>query len=268
MERRVHGKVGAVLAARETATSLLDRKLWSMRLRSATVVSLTLFFASAASWRATCEWSRRATLPSPGVALLRACATAAEEGPSAAVSSPSASTAAPHVERELGDHHAESMRLLDSLDAWLRRQTVASVLPRSEAQALLDDLRGDRRFWAQQRRQYSRVWMQVEHALQQEARPLREVLGAETSARLLDALANMDENPELVTAVLRSEAVELLLGHVLYEGIVEFIQQVDVLGNVVNSLPVIGPIRVQIMTAARDQLDLLVGKQIASFLGE
>jgi hypothetical protein len=78
----------------------------------------------------------------------------------------------------------------------------------------------------------------------------------------------MDENPELVTAVLRSEAVELLLGHVLYEGIVEFIQQVDVLGNVVNSLPVIGPIRVQIMTAARDQLDLLVGKQIASFLGE
>ena len=71
-----------------------------------------------------------------------------------------------------------------------------------------------------------------------------------------------------VTAVLRSEAVELLLGHVLYEGIVEFIQQVDVLGNVVNSLPVIGPIRVQIMTAARDQLDLLVGKQIASFLGE
>ena len=235
--------------------------------RSATIFTLTLF-ASAASWRATCEWSRRATLPSPGVALLRACATAAEEGPSAAVSSPSASTAAPHVERELGDHHAESMRLLDSLDAWLRRQTVASVLPRSEAQALLDDLRGDRRFWAQQRRQYSRVWMQVEHALQQEARPLREVLGAETSARLLDALANMDENPELVTAVLRSEAVELLLGHVLYEGIVEFIQQVDVLGNVVNSLPVIGPIRVQIMTAARDQLDLLVGKQIASFLGE
>ena len=89
----------------------------------------------------THSWSRRATLPSPGVALLRACATAAEEGPSAAVSSPSASTAAPHVERELGDHHAESMRLLDSLDAWLRRQTVASVLPRSEAQALLDDLR-------------------------------------------------------------------------------------------------------------------------------
>ena len=238
-----------------------------MRRAQLIVVSLALFAASAASWRATCEWSRRATLPSPGVALLRACATAAEEGPSAAVSSPSASTAAPHVERERGDHHAESMRLLDSLDAWLRRHTVASVLPRSEAQALLDDLRGDRRFWAQQRRQYSRVWMQVEHALQQEARPLREVLGAETTARLLDAIANMDENPELVTAVLRSEAVELLLGHVL-ERDRRVIQQVDVLGNVVNSLPVIGPIRVQIMTAARDQLDLLVGKQIASFLGE
>ena len=100
-----------------------------MRRAQLIVVSLALFAASAASWRATCEWSRRATLPSPGVALLRACATAAEEGPSAAVSSPSASTAAPHVERELGDHHAESMRLLDSLDAWLRRQTVASVLP-------------------------------------------------------------------------------------------------------------------------------------------
>ena len=237
------------------------------------VATLTLtLIAGAASWRAGhMKWSvhHRSHRP-PRIALLRACAA----DPSAAVSSPSTSPSSSHSapSHEGGDttvdHHAESMRLLDSLDAWLRRQTVSSVLPKAQAQALLDDLRGDRRFWAQQRRQYSRVWMQVEHALQQEARPLREVLGAETSARLLDALANMDENPELVTAVLRSEAVELLLGHVLYEGIVEFIQQVDVLGNVVNSLPVIGPIRVQIMTAARDQLDLLVGKQIASFLGE
>ena len=47
-------------------------------------------------------------------------------------------------------------QLLDALDFWLRRETIESVLPRAQAKALLTDLRDDRRFWAQQRKQFAR----------------------------------------------------------------------------------------------------------------
>jgi hypothetical protein len=81
-------------------------------------------------------------------------------------------------------------------------------------------------------------------------------------------LEEMDDDPALVNAVLRSEVVERLLGHVLYEGILEFMQRADLLGNVFNQLPIIGAIRMQMLKTAREQLDTLLGDQIARFLGE
>ena len=88
--------------------------------------------------------------------------------------------------------------LLDALDCWMREQTIDSVLPKSQAKALLRDLRDDRRFWAQQRRQFNVVWTSFEAALRVETRPLSEVLGSDTSRRLAEAVEEMDDDPALV----------------------------------------------------------------------
>lgn len=164
---------------------------------------------------------------------------------------------------------AEAVELLDVLEVWLRRQTVSSVLSRQQATALLEDLRGDKRFWAQQRRQFSRVWTAIVEGLSQEERPLSAVLGPDTSSRLLDALEEMDDETlaPLVNSIVRSELVEKLLGHVLYEGILEFIESVDLLGNLINRLPILGPLRQQAVAEGRKQLRNVMGDQLVSFLG-
>ena len=162
--------------------------------------------------------------------------------------------------------HARS--LLDALDCFMRSQTIENVLPREQAKSLIADLRDDRRFWAQQRRQFNLLWINVAQGMRVEDRPMSEVLGQTTSARLVDALGEMEDDPALVNAVLRSEVVEQLIGHVLYEGIFDFIQGADLLGNIFNQLPIIGAIRIQMLKAARQQLDALLGDQVARFLGE
>ena len=86
------------------------------------------------------------------------------------------------------------------------------MLSREQASALLEELRSDRRFWASQRKQFSRVWAALVEGLSQETRPLEVILGITTSGRLLDALEQMDEQPGAVNAVLRSEVVEKMLG--------------------------------------------------------
>ena len=170
--------------------------------------------------------------------------------------------ARPHAQAE------QAGLLLDALEAWLREQTIESVLPKASAKALLADLRDDRRFWAQQRKQFNVLWVSIEEGMRREDRPLSEVLGPVTSGQLLDAIEEMDDDPALVNSILRSEVVERLLGHVLYEGIFEFVQRADLLGNIFNTLPVIGAIRMQMLSAARKQLDSLLGEQVARFLGE
>jgi len=158
--------------------------------------------------------------------------------------------------------------LLSALDVWMREQTIESILPKEQAKALLCDLRDDRRFWAQQRRQYSLVWFSFEASLRVEERPLSALLGNGTSRRLLDAVEEMDEDPALVYAVLRSEIVEQLIGKVLYEGIFEFVQRADLLGSVIDQLPVLGAIRMQMIRTAREQVDSLLGESVTRFLGE
>jgi len=62
--------------------------------------------------------------------------------------------------------------------------------------------------------------------------------------------------------------VEKMLGHVLYEGIFEFVQRADFLGNAINGLPIVGPLRKQLMLAGRERLTLILGDQLIKFLGE
>jgi hypothetical protein len=165
-------------------------------------------------------------------ALLVACGAAADE---------------PVAEHVAGEHfEAEATQLLDLLEMWMRQQAISSVLSRKQATALLDELRDDRRFWAQQRKQFTRVWTALVEGLRQETRPLSAVLGNSTSSRLLTAFEEMDEEPAVVDAILRSEVVEKMLGHVLYEGILEFIERADILGNLIKGLPIIGPLRLQV----------------------
>lgn len=52
-----------------------------------------------------------------------------------------------------------------------------------------------------------------------------------------------------------------------YDAIFEFLQRADIVGNVVNSLPLIGPIRQQITKELKRALDLVLGPQIKTFLG-
>ena len=158
--------------------------------------------------------------------------------------------------------------LLDALDSWMRAQTVEAVLPKVEAKALLLSLREDRRFWAQQRKQFSVVWITFEKSLRDEKRPLSELLGSETSKRLLTAVEEMEDDPALVNTVLRSEIVEQLLGKILYEGILEFVERSDPLGNFLGQLPLLGLVRQAALQTARKQLDSLLGDKLSNFLGE
>lgn len=158
-------------------------------------------------------------------------------------------------------------RFLDDLQAWLREQRTATLVSREEATRLLSDLRADDAFWARLRPHFDRAWAKAEERLRAERRGLRELLSPEAQARLLDAAEAMDPDPEAVRTFLRTPAIESMLGSILYAGIFEFIRKVDLLGNLINKLPVIGPIRKRVMTAFAEEVEQRLEGQIKAFLG-
>jgi len=141
------------------------------------------------------------------------------------------------------------------------------AVPPEEVLATIKGLREDEAMWANSRPVYDRLIAKAEQQLRDETRSIRELLGEKSSERLLDSLENLDGDPEATKAFLKTPAVEGVVGSLLYEGIFEFIKTVDILGNIVNGLPIIGPIRQQILGAVKKELDTTLGRQVKGFLG-
>lgn len=156
--------------------------------------------------------------------------------------------------------------LLDAVEEWVREQRVAEIVPEKKLRSLLAAVRADVSFWERQHIQYERLWHRLEAQLRLDARPVREVLGAELSHDLADMVETYDSTP-LVRGMMGSQVVERLLGSVLYEALFAFIQSVDILGQMMSSLPFFGPMREQIIAQSKRQLDTVLGEQISGFLG-
>lgn len=162
---------------------------------------------------------------------------------------------------------SKAQSFVTAYDSWLRTQTVSSLVPREALLALSAELEGDDAWWDRQRVRFDKAWARGEARLRGEVRPLREVLGEAASERVASIAEALDPDPEAVRTFLRSPAIETMLGEVLYQGIFEFIQKVDLVGRVVNKLPVLGGIRRRIMAAFREEIENRLESQIKGFLG-
>jgi hypothetical protein len=94
------------------------------------------------------------------------------------------------------------------------------------------------------------------------------LIGEKNVVKVLNTVESWDVyDPQTVhTFLYNTPLFENMIGGILYEGIFEFIKRVDVLGNIVNKLPIIGPIRMAIAAELKSSLDRTIGVQIKTFL--
>lgn len=150
---------------------------------------------------------------------------------------------------------------------WFRTETLQDLLPKQDALSILDELLSNQELINDTETIVIKNWDKLEGKLLQEKRSIAEILGKETTDRLLQSIENVDGyDPQAVRAFLGSEAVNKLLAQILYDGIYNFFQTIDVFGNIIGSLPIIGPIRNQIRDETKKSLDRTVGPLIQTFL--
>lgn len=161
----------------------------------------------------------------------------------------------------------QAERLVEALEAWWREQPLAELIPQDELAALLDEARQDDALWERVRPRVDEVWRKAEERLRKEDRPARALMSERAAEQLLEALEQADPDPEAVRTFLLSPAIEAMLGSILYAGITEFIKRADLFGNLVNRLPVIGPIRKKVMAIVSEEVEVRLEAKIKSFLG-
>mmetsp|Transcript_73025 Transcript_73025/g.142880 ORF Transcript_73025/g.142880 Transcript_73025/m.142880 type:complete len:301 (+) Transcript_73025:133-1035(+) len=154
----------------------------------------------------------------------------------------------------------------EKVESYIRRQTLRDVLPPDDLAVAVAAIREDRALREALRPRYDDVTKRIEDQLRTESRSIGDLMGEKAEAQLLTALEDVAGDADATRSFLRTPAVENVIGNVLYEGIYEFIQTVDLLGNIINKLPLIGPMRQQVMASFKKEIDRTLGKQVKSFL--
>ncbi|CAJ1937516.1 unnamed protein product [Cylindrotheca closterium] len=150
---------------------------------------------------------------------------------------------------------------------WFQQEPLETLLPKADALQILDELVCNETLIDDSEALVEKNWAKIESRIQDENRSPKELLGEETCDRLLKSVANADiYDNEAVRAFLSSDAINTLFAKILYDGIYEFFQTIDVFGNLISNLPIIGPIRNQIRDETKRNLDRTLGPLVQGFL--
>lgn len=156
----------------------------------------------------------------------------------------------------------------DAID-WFSAQELNSHLPKEDTLSIINELLSEKQLIDDSKTVITNNYERFEKRLKDEDRPLNEILGKETTDRILKSVEGIESyDAGAVKAFLSSEAINKLFTQVLYDGIYQFFQTIDVFGNIIGRLPIIGPIRNQIRDEAKKSLDRTVGPLIQGFLRE
>ena len=150
---------------------------------------------------------------------------------------------------------------------WLRTENLQSLAPIQTVKSLINEAKSNPEILDNLSATIAPYVLQLGSKVQAEKRSLKDLLGKESTEKFLSSVENADlYDPVVVRSFLRAPAIEKMIGGILYEAIFEFLQRVDIIGNIVNNLPIIGPIRQQIVKEFKKSLDMTLGNQIKAFL--
>ncbi|KAL7468985.1 hypothetical protein ACHAXS_009217, partial [Conticribra weissflogii] len=174
----------------------------------------------------------------------------------------------------------------------LAKQSLESLLTQSEANAIADELffasngRSSPIFNDSSYERYVKYWNKLENRLREETeRTPADVLGKDLTNRILSSLRGDEDessanarrgrgraggsgkyDPQTVKTFLESEAVNSLFSKLLYDAIFEFTVKFDFIGNFISGLPLLGPVRNQVLKESKRQLDRTLGPLVQRFL--
>jgi hypothetical protein len=168
---------------------------------------------------------------------------------------------------QLSSTSIKNQEIFQNFYIWLQKESISSLVPQEDLIQVITEVRGNKETLDDLKVEYEKIWDYFENEFRNEKRTLKQLLGKGYTEKLLSAVEKADVyDPATVRAFIQTPVFEDMLGGILYEGIFEFLQRVDILGNIVNNLPIIGPIRQTIVKEFKISLDKTLGGQIKGFL--
>lgn len=119
--------------------------------------------------------------------------------------------------------------------------------------------------------QYVKYWDKLGRKLREETRTPADLLGTDITNRILSFIRGEGDgsssyDAQTVKTFLESDAINSLFTQLLYDAIFEFTTKFDILGNAISNLPLLGPVRNQVLKESKRNMDRTLGPLLRQFL--
>jgi len=160
-----------------------------------------------------------------------------------------------------------SLKIFNLIKDFIKDESLISFISKTDLILILEELKSNEQLWNDNKVNFDKYWIKLDEELRNENRRIDEIIGSSLTTKIIKTVQDIDiYDPVAVRAFLQTPAIELMISGILYEGIFEFLQKVDIIGSIINNLPIIGPIRQTIVKEFKNSLDKLLGPQIKIFL--
>jgi hypothetical protein len=164
---------------------------------------------------------------------------------------------------------------------YLATESFESLLSPSEASAISNELLFENEslssiFNDDVYQQYVKYWKKLEARIREEdKRTPADLFGKDLTNRIVSSIrgdAPRGKNgrggydAQTVRTFLESDAINSLFTQLLYDAIFEFTTKFDILGNAISNLPLLGPVRNQVLKESKRNMDRTLGPLLQRFL--
>ncbi len=160
----------------------------------------------------------------------------------------------------------------------LSTQTLESLLSPTDAKLIYEELffsssddEESSIFNDETYQQYVKYWDKLGRKLREEQRTPADLLGTDITNRILAFIRGEGDgggsyDAQTVKTFLESDAINSLFTQLLYDAIFEFTTKFDILGNAISNLPLLGPVRNQVLKESKRNMDRTLGPLLRQFL--
>ena len=167
----------------------------------------------------------------------------------------------------LAENDEISSKIFNLLKDFIKDESLSSFISKPDLILVLEELKSNEELWIDNKINFDKYWDKLDEQVRNEKRRINEIIGSSLTDKIVKAVQDIDiYDPAAVRAFLQTPTIELMISGILYEGIFEFLQRVDIIGQITNNLPIIGPIRQTIVKEFKSQLDKVLGPQVKVFL--
>ncbi|KAJ1439096.1 hypothetical protein B484DRAFT_444242 [Ochromonadaceae sp. CCMP2298] len=162
---------------------------------------------------------------------------------------------------------ARPSAFMKNLFQLMEAESIGSLMPKEDLMEMIREVRSNAVIMKKVENRFQYFWKYFAALVYNEKRSFKEILGPEISTKVLQVAEKLDiYDHRTVRSFIQTPAFSHVMSGLVYESVFDVVKNVDVMGRVVNRIPIVGDLRRGIGRGIKRGIDNTIGLRVRTLM--